>query len=215
MSPECPDGEKCTAYSTEPGYWNVDAAKCVPIIGTKQRGEVCTRYAENDDCDEGLFCMPETTPGDTGPGVCMEFCLHADDHADMCPDGFFCPAAGDTVLYLCYQKCHPLLQDCPHDWACYYYRHDVFLCSLAAGAGNDGDECGGGWNCVPGLDCVPAEDLWGCEDNYGCCTPLCDLDAGDPHALCDIANGEACQPWYEPGAAPPGLQNVGYCGLPP
>ena len=35
---DCPEGEKCTAYVTTPGYCCVDANKCVPIIGDGQLG---------------------------------------------------------------------------------------------------------------------------------------------------------------------------------
>ena len=45
---------------------------------------------------------------------------------------------------------------------------------------------------------------------FGCCLPYCDLDLPN---TCP-GQGLQCVPWYEPGEAPPGLEDVGVCHLP-
>jgi hypothetical protein len=212
MLQDCRESEKCTAYSTEPGYCCVDANKCVPIIGDKKRDEPCTRLEDNDDCDKGFFCLPETTSGDTGPGTCWQFC--SDELPDLCPDGFFCPLYGDGTLPLCYQECNPLLQDCPESTDC-YDEQGVFVCRPWHGDADDGDECHWSPECLPGLVCVHKNSTSDCEANYRCCTPICDLAATDPDAPCDVAGGEACYTYWQYGPPPAGFENVGHCILPP
>jgi hypothetical protein len=43
----------------------------------------------------------------------------------------------------------------------------------------------------------------------GCCAPFCDLSSPDCPGV-----GQTCLPWFEPGMAQPGLENVGVCGIP-
>jgi hypothetical protein len=207
---DCPNpDEKCTAYVSEPGGCCVDANKCVPIIGNKQVGDLCTRTEDNDDCDKGLFCWTKRT-GDTGAGVCWEFCVP--EAPDQClGDGGTCMSLNDGALPLCMTECNPLTQDCTADRGC-YPAFDTFVCARPAhdeGMGNDGDQCGVVPGCKPGLVCVDTSVLDGCASG-ACCTPFCDLTDPDP-----CATPEECTPWFNEGEAPPGLEDLGACTIPP
>jgi hypothetical protein len=202
--------EKCTAYLLEPGGCCVDANKCVPIIGHKRGGELCTRTEMNDDCDKGFFCMTRNS-AHTGEGVCFEFCVPDSDGQCM-ETGGECSNFNGGVLPLCILKCDPLLQDCPQNLGCYGdHELDVFIClhpGYEEGSGRDGDECPHLMSCEPGLVCVDPPWVVGCSDP--CCTPLCDLSEPDP-----CMPPEECLAWFEPGEAPPGLEDVGACMIPP
>jgi hypothetical protein len=207
---DCPnEDEKCTAYVTEPGYCCVDANKCVPVIGDKQFGDPCTRSEDNDDCDKGYFCMTKTS-GDTGDGVCYEFCIP--NTPDQCLDGGgTCIPFNDGVLPMCQTTCDPLVQDCPPEMGC-YAAYDNFVCARPGvddGKGNDGDDCYTIQSCLPGNVCVGAGSLEGCTGDR-CCTPICDLSMADP-----CTAPETCTAWFEEGSAPPGLEDVGVCVIPP
>jgi hypothetical protein len=208
---DCPlEDEKCTAYATEEGFCCVDANKCVPIIGDKGFGETCERTQENDDCAKGFFCMPETSGG-TGAGVCLEFCVPY--APEQCVFGGVCVPFNDGVLPLCETECDPLLQDCPQGWGC-YPAYDKFICAKPApvdGTGSDGADCFEFQSCLPGLVCVVDDSTAGCTSN-ACCTPFCDVTG--PATQCSEPT-EECVPWFEPGQAPEGYEDVGACVIPP
>lgn len=208
---DCPEGEKCTGYVVQDGYCCVDANKCVPVIGTLQLGDPCTRTADNDDCDVGLFCMTKTS-GSTGEGVCLAFCDagEQDCHEDGLPDAK-CVAFNDGTLPLCQDDCDPVTQDCGGSLGCYGVGDQGFVCSLPGfedGLGNDGDMCYTVQSCKPGLGCTAAEVLDGCDASR-CCTPYCDLSEPDT-----CLAPEACVPYFEANTAPPGYENVGLCAIP-
>jgi len=211
MKQNCPDGEKCTAYAREPELGYADAYKCVPIIGDIGFGKPCSRSAENDDCRKWLFCMAENSGG-TGPGTCLEFCRDAGGYG-VCEYGGQCFAMGESVIPLCWVECDPLAPDCiPDDEACYFVPHwGRFICVRTdhpPGEGADGDACPTIHACEPGLICFDGSLQNGCTAER-CCTPVCEV--GNDAVCTDPA--ESCVPWYVPGAAPPGLEDVGYCGV--
>lgn len=208
---DCPDGEKCTGYVVEVGSCCVDSNKCVPVIGSAQLGDPCTRTADNDDCDVGLFCMTKTS-GSTGEGVCLAFCDVAtqDCSEDGLPDAE-CISFNDGTLPLCQDDCDPLSQDCDNNMGCYGVGDQGFVCSMPGyedGLGSDGDMCYTVQSCKPGLGCTAADVLDGCAAAR-CCTPYCDLSEPDP-----CTAPEQCVPYYEPGSAPPNYENVGLCAIP-
>ncbi|MFV8753701.1 hypothetical protein ACNOYE_24365 [Nannocystaceae bacterium ST9] len=208
---DCPEGEKCTGYVVEQGYCCVDANKCVPVIGDKQIGDPCTRSADNDDCDVGLFCMTKTS-GSTGEGVCLAFCDAGtqDCGEDGLPDAT-CVSFNDGVLPLCQDDCDPLVQDCDGVLGCYGVGTQGFVCSLPGydeGLGNDGDMCFTIQSCKPGLQCTATEVLDGCSAAR-CCSPFCDLGEADP-----CLAPEACVAYFDAGTAPPGYETVGLCVIP-
>jgi hypothetical protein len=207
---DCPVvDEKCTAYVTEPGDCCVDRNECVPIIGNKMVGETCERTEVNDDCAKGLFCA-RSPSGSTGDGVCLEFCVP--NLPGDCEFGGVCVPLNDGVMPLCLAECDPLLQDCPLPMGC-YPAGDKFVCAMPEpmdGAGSDGDLCDRLQGCLPGLVCV-GNATAGCPVD-ACCTSLCDVTG--PDTQCPEPT-EECVPWFEPGQAPEGLEDVGACMFPP
>jgi hypothetical protein len=80
--------------------------------------------------------------------------------------------------------------------------------------GAAGDPCAFINVCAPGLFCADASAVPGCASDR-CCAPLCDTFDPDASESCDASlPGTECVPWYEPGQAPPGYENVGACIAP-
>ncbi|MCX4245871.1 hypothetical protein [Paraliomyxa miuraensis] len=201
---DCPKGEKCTSYVATPGQETVDATKCVPIIGDDLWGEACERFEDNDTCAPGYFCMTDVS-GHTGMGTCLEYC----SVEVPCENGGECFPFNDGVLPVCEVLCDPILQDCPAGQGC-YAAFDNFVCAMPgapAGQGGDGDPCYTIQSCDPGLICRGGTA--GCPMDGACCTPVCEL-SGPPDQCTDPA--EDCVPALDD--PPPGLQDVGYCGVP-
>jgi len=200
---DCPEDEKCTSYVQTPGQETVDATKCVPIIGDDLWGEPCDRMEDNDTCAAGYFCMTDVS-GHTGVGTCLEYC----SPGTPCEFGGDCFAFNDGVLPVCEVTCDPILQDCPMGQGC-YAAFDNFVCALPGapdGLGNDGDPCNTVQSCNPGLICRGGTA--GCGDG-ACCTPVCEISG--PAEQCVDASEECIQALDDP---PPGLGDVGYCGIP-
>ncbi len=200
---DCPKGEKCTSYVQTPGQETVDATKCVPILGDDLWGEPCERFEDNDTCAAGFFCMTDVS-GHTGMGTCLEYC----SPGIPCEFGGECFAFNDGVLPVCEVTCDPLLQDCPPGQGC-YAAFDNFVCAQPGapeGLGNDGDPCNTIQSCNPGLIC--RSGTAGCPMDGACCTPVCEIGGPD---ICPDPSEECVQALDDP---PPGLMNVGYCGVP-
>lgn len=201
---DCPKGEKCTSYVATPGQATVDATKCVPIIGDDLWGEPCERMEDNDTCAAGYFCMTDVS-GHTGTGSCLEYC----SPGVPCEHGGECFAFNDGALPVCEVTCDPILQDCPAGQGC-YAAFDAFVCAQPGapeGQGGDGDPCNTIQSCNPGLICRTGTA--GCPMDGACCTPVCEL-SGPPDQCVDVAE-ECVQALDDP---PPGLQDVGFCGIP-
>jgi hypothetical protein len=210
---DCPVGEKCNAWdSSGGGSWDGNA--CFPIdpdpVGV---GETCTVQGSEtsgiDNCELGAMCW--NVDNMTNEGTCVALCTGTP--ADpVCAAGTTCAITNGGVLTLCLPGCDPLLQDCDPGQACYPVGEDFTCAPDASGAaGIDGDGCEFINVCDPGLMCVFAGAVEGCFGFAGCCTPFCDVSmGGDP---CP-ALSEECVPFYEPGLAPPGLEDVGVCSIP-
>ncbi|RMG98163.1 MAG: ribulose phosphate epimerase [Deltaproteobacteria bacterium] len=218
VAQDCPEGEKCTAYSTDgdgppAAPWN--ANKCVPVMGMGQAGDSCDieggKYTGVDDCDVGLICLQ--TDDDGKGGACVAFC----EPGMTCEDpNAECAVYNDGSLPICLVTCDPLLQDCPQGQGCYAAAGGgAFICfkfSGMAGEGLQGDECNYVNACSPGTACLAPESVSGCGAQGGCCSPYCDLT--DPNADAGCQQGEMCVSWFEMGMAPPGLEDVGVCAIP-
>ena len=201
---DCPRGQKCSSYVSTPGGQTVDATHCVDVMGDDQWGEPCERFEGNDTCAPGFFCMTDVS-GNTGAGICLEYC----EIDQPCEYGGECFAFNDGALPLCEVECHPLYPDCPPEQGC-YAAFDSFVCAtpgVSDGGGADGDSCATIQACQPGLLCKTGTA--GCIGETGCCTPVCDLTDGD--AGCTEAE-ESCLPALDD--PPPGLEDAGYCGIP-
>ena len=201
---DCPRGQKCTSYVATPGSNTVDSTKCVEVIGDDQWGESCERMEDNDSCAAGFFCMTDVS-GNTGEGRCLEYC----EINQPCEFGGECFAFNDGALPVCEVTCDPLAPSCPSGQGC-YAAFDNFVCAIPGapdGQGNDGDPCNTIQSCNPGLVCRGGTA--GCAAEAACCTPFCDMSEGD--AGCTEPDESCIQALEEP---PPGLEEVGYCGIP-
>jgi hypothetical protein len=199
---DCPEGEKCVPYASSGDAW--DANKCVPVTGEQLTGEPCTYggvFEATDDCDATGICLDRD--GDT-LGTCHAFCPGTADDP-QCPDNQLCEISNEGSATLCVEQCSPLLQDCEPPTACYW---DVsgFHC-LPGGEVPIGEPCGAANDCPPGNQCVEGSLLPSCAGE-ACCTGFCEL--GLDENLCLIP-GSACVPFFEEGAAPEGLEQVGLC----
>jgi hypothetical protein len=177
-------------------------------------GEPCdvegSGVSGTDSCELGAMCWdvdPETLEG-----VCVAFCVGSADNP-VCEDAnTSCAINGDGVLALCLPSCDPLLQDCGEGQLCAPVA-DAFSCvpDASGDMGAPGDPCEFINVCDPGMFCASTELVPGCDGaGAGCCTAFCDLGEAPPACL----PGQECTPWYEPGNAPPGHEDLGACALP-
>jgi hypothetical protein len=213
---ECPRGEKCMPWANDgSGSWN--ATRCSPLDPNPgQVGDPCTVEGSGvsgiDDCAQYSMCW-DVDPR-TNEGVCAGFCMGSRANP-TCPDGLTCVISSGPLI-LCLAKCDPLLQDCAEGDGCYAID-GVFECSMDASGddGDVGDACVFRSDCDPGTACSAAALVPGCA-SASCCAPFCDASESDASSVCDEAvPGTQCEPWYEMGRAPPGLDDVGLCTAPP
>jgi hypothetical protein len=205
---DCPEGEKCVAYSSDGDTW--DANHCVPILGDQAAGEPCTYdgWVEGtDDCDGTSSCL---TINADGKDFCRPFCAGVAD-APECPPSTSCIIINDGSIALCFANCDPIVQDCPGDEACQWAFNGGFFFCFPTGAAANGEPCEYFAECAAGLYCVDTTVVPDCA-GPSCCTEFCDLALGD--AQC-AAPGTACISFYSPGTAPAGYEDVGVCILPP
>ncbi len=214
---DCPDGQKCTGYDSD-GDSAWDTTKCVDVMGSGQHGDACTAEGGAsgvDDCAEGVMCW---NLDEEGVGTCVELCTGTPENPMCGPPGTTCVITNEGSLNLCLPSCDPLVQDCQGAEVCIGDPNsDGFVCVLDASGGMapEGTPCEFANVCNPGLMCVnpeffPSQD---CQGSIGCCAPFCDLtDAGACDGL-SVANAE-CVSYYDPEPAPPGLENIGVCGVP-
>ncbi|MCB9568990.1 MAG: hypothetical protein H6710_17535 [Myxococcales bacterium] len=211
---DCPPCQKCTAWS-DMAEWGAawDELRCVPLVPSpKQAFEPCTvqgPFASGlDDCDEGLFCWDVDQDS---VGYCIAFCAGSFD-APECPYPGHC--LSNQLFTICHPLCEPLLQDCPDNDSCLPLDGGEWVClpdGSAPGEGKEGDPCESVNYCDPGLICAEPALVPGCQA-LGCCATICDLDQPNTCPLKD--QGAECVPFYAMGEAPPGKENVGFCGLP-
>jgi hypothetical protein len=213
---DCPEGEKCMPWASN-GRPSWNATRCTPLDpNPKQPGDECTVQGSDssgiDDCALGSMCF--AVDPETNMGNCVAFC-EGSANSPVCEDSSqSCNISNDGVLILCLTTCDPLLQNCPSaGWphGCYAVE-DQFLCwpDYSYEAGAYGDACQYFNACDIGLFCVIPEAVPGCNAQY-CCSQFCALD--EPEACPDVAMGQSCLPWYAEGAAPPGAENIGFCGV--
>ena len=215
---DCPEGEKCMPWANDgSNAWN--ATKCSPLdMNPKGLGDECNGGGVSgvDNCDKGSMCY--YVDPETNLGVCVPFCVGSAEDPSCKSLDEQCSVSNNGVLILCRRKCNPLLQDCEGNAACLPAAgSDQFVCIVDASGdtGAAGDPCMYLNACDPGLFCAGADFIPECQAT-GCCTEFCDLSDPNKDATCSLADkGVTCQPYYEPGNEPPGLENVGACILPP
>ena len=218
---DCPRGEKCMPWGNA-GDDDWTGTRCHPVVEAPAGvGETCHVQgwptSGLDDCDFGSMCW--NLDDDTLEGTCSPFCV-GDESNPRCEDPRWeCPISSNGALLLCVFVCDPIAQDCPAGQACYPLQDDWACVVDASGAaGAYGDACAFINVCDPGLICLDSSTVPSglpCEGEPGCCTEVCDLDdpLGDQQCA-GAGGGQTCQAWYEEGAAPPGLEDVGACALP-
>lgn len=214
---DCPQGEKCTFYSNDGGPgWN--ASMCVPLAADPAlAGDACeaegTAVSGFDNCETGSLCWVLDT--ETLQGHCVPFCVGAPSDPTCDDPGRVCSIGGDSIPTFCLERCNPLDPDaCFPGVGCYPDIYSDAICRQDASGPDAGaafDSCSFINDCDPGLHCQPSEAVGACldGDEPSCCTPWCDLEASD------CPDPTTCVPSYEPGAAPQGWENVGFCGQDP
>ena len=213
---DCPNGQKCNPWSNDgSGDWTGN--KCVEILPNAGKpGDPCIVEggiaSGHDSCDKAAMCW--NVDPDTFAGTCVALCTGSPDAPQCDPPGTTCVIAKSGLLSLCLPPCDPLLQDCPPLDVCVPTEPDgTFACFLdqSGDAGPLNGSCLDFNTCDPGLACVDPSLASECDPMAsGCCLPFCDL----MNPVC-TNQGATCLPWYEPGTAPQGLENVGLCGLMP
>ena len=190
----CPPGYKCLP--------SLDAAshdrRCTPIVEDPgSPGDPCyvaDDPAVGDSC--GIQSMCWNIDDVTRIGYCVSFC-------GWCGPRETCIEVG--TFELCFDKCHPLAQDCPLGQGC-YPDAGTFVCApdLSGDLGAAGDPCNAVYACDRGNACVVPTLTPGCEGEY-CCSALCEV--GDPSGCLEA---QECLPVpLDTGAGP----EVGICGV--
>jgi hypothetical protein len=212
---DCPAGEKCMPYSGD-GDFSWESLKCTPVMENPgQTGDPCTVEGSGvsgiDSCDVGHMCW--NTDPDTGEGTCVRFCSGSPDAPTCDVPNAQCTIVNEGVLILCLPSCDPLIQNCMGGDLCIPNDTGNFICVLDASGeeGQEFDPCEYANACDPGLYCFNSPYASECSpDSAGCCLPFCDMTAANN---CNGA-GADCLAFYEEGTAPPGYENVGFCGIP-
>lgn len=211
---DCPDGEKCNAWSDDGGgAWN--ALGCFPVDPAPgQPGDPCTVEGGGtsgiDSCDVGSMCWDVEEDSDNG--TCVAMCEGSAVEPTCSVPETSCVISNGGILNLCLPNCDLLLQDCPNEGEACYVVGENAVCAPDASddGGGAGDECAFINACDPGLTCI-VPDAYGPGCNpvaTACCSPWCDLDAPAP---CPEL-GQTCLPFFEEDP-PPGLENLGVCGV--
>lgn len=196
-----------TACASEPVPASTDASSDSGAAVTGSTTHATTHAASTSPSSTSVDPSASTS---TGPTT-------ADDtHGTTNPD----PSADDLPVPDLptgpQPSCHPLEPDCSEPEACYPID-GLWQCAPDASGelGAYGDPCEADDACDPGLACLPTNALppgLPCEDAAGCCTVLCDFSDPDASLGCpSAAEGQLCLPWYPPGEAPPGYDDVGVC----
>lgn len=210
---DCPDGQKCNAWSSD-GDASWDATACFPIDPNPDPiGSPCTTEGGGvsgvDSCEKGAMCWG--IDSQTGEGTCVGLCTCSPDQPICTTPNTTCVITNDGVLNLCLPVCDPLdPQACGDAEVCLNNPLDgkFFICIIDASGdeGQTGDPCQFANACDPAHACLSPEVFPGCDMlEPGCCVPYCDLDAPD------CPQGTSCTAFYDEGMAPTCFEDVGLC----
>lgn len=188
--------------------WN--ALRCVPVVSDPDGvGEACTVEGSGvsgiDSCDAHSMCF---RVDENLEGECYPQCVGSENNPQCNQPDYSCSIGGEGVLTLCFPTCNPLLGDCEPGESCVPLDTSFTCAPDASGpdAGAAGDPCEFLNACNPGLLCFNTAAVGTCPPgSAGCCTPVCDVAADD------CPNPQSCTPWFEPGTAPFGQEDVGVC----
>lgn len=220
---DCPNGEKCTAYGPT-GTYIPQGIKCVPLPDNpKGHNEPCSVGSEglgDDNCSTGSVCLDLDYDGS---GFCLPYCTGDPDNP-ICEDDRTCVKLFFGYQFgNCFRQCDPLVQDCAPGEGCYMDATTVgntgFVCLpvVQEGIGKGfGEGCIGWSSCQPGYACVFDKFVPDCKFGL-CCSSWCDTSEADPCAQFEqmgMPDSLECIAWYQGVTPPPGLENVGICGIP-
>jgi hypothetical protein len=206
---DCAKGEKCMPWANDGGvHWN--ATRCSPIEqNTAMPGGECVVEGSGvsgiDNCELGSMCL--FVDPETNTGICVANCLGSEANP-FCeyPDDT-CSIDFDDTMINCLPACNPVQPECAAG-GCYATSDDLFACAPTIGMGAPpGEACEYRWDCAPGTACIGADRVPGCVD-ASCCAAFCDVTTPEP-----CGDGLVCDPWYDEGQEPPGLELVGVCVL--
>ncbi len=217
---DCPDAQKC--MPTLSGGTVLDATACVDIDEDPGGvGDPCERDWDTgvDDCGGGLMCWD--IDSENG-GFCAPFCTGTPE-VPVCDADLGCLQFPPTFAEapVCLQFCDPVVPAaCGSSLSCLPSHPECtppgcfpmqapssFFClnQTENTVNQPGFPCDGNGLCRDDMLCAPHDQVPDCTgDDPGCCTPLCDLNAPD------CAQG-TCEPVFQDGAAPSGLEHVGAC----
>ncbi len=209
----CPEGEKCMPWANDGGSsWN--ATRCTPI-DTNPAGlyELCTVEGSGvsgiDSCELGMMCW--NVDAETLVGTCIGLCTGSTNAPTCVDESAHCNINGEGILALCLPSCDPIGEEpCPDGEGCYPTNYGFACIPDASGPKMGGlfEPCEFVNACDPTLFCASPDFVGACEPGSGgCCTPYCDLS--NP----ECPDPTSCVPFYEKGTTPPGLEDVGICGV--
>lgn len=215
---DCPQDQKCTAWNEDGGIFP-NGTRCVPVdpnpVGPGDDCVVPGQFGDGiDNCDKGSLCLDLENQG---KATCVAYCTGSMDDP-MCPKPTDrCSFLFEPTVPVCFTGCDPLIQNCPSGETCVPNEAALgapyFVCMPRVYPdipGKYGDSCYALSGCDPGNLCIFAENLPMCKTVY-CCSVWCDLTAVEPCNQFDPTL--SCVPWFEPGGATPGYENVGICGI--
>lgn len=212
---DCAAGLKCTPYANSPnGSWN--DSMCTKVVANPDKiGESCSAIGSissgKDTCEADSMCFNIPFGGLDG-GDCVAFC-NGTPQKPTCDDpAMSCMINNGGFLSLCVPKCDPLLVDCAVGDVCIpNSAQGDFVCIFDASKGaGQGASCSGPNSCAPGFICITGTYVQNCVKN-ACCTDVCDTDLAN---TCAGMPTVTCRPFFSPGKAKPGYEDVGFCGLP-
>lgn len=207
---DCPEGQKCTPYLTDPDavVKFPDSTKCAPLPREPAAlGELCLMEGDEllDNCDRGLLCVLPSV----GEKFCMKACSASQGRLFCAEPGYEC--AVYSVYAVCLPECHPLIpppyKPCDSEHVC-VPSDGVFACvpDKSGAGGQLYQGCNNIGSCKSGLACVNSSLSTNCNKNSpSCCLSFCDLS----NPSCDDP-AEVCQAYFSK-PAPPGFANLGLC----
>lgn len=216
LAQDCREGQKCVPW-VEGGGGSWNATKCVDVTGHQSPGEACTAPSGGqtgiDDCEAGAICWDVDT---MNIGTCYAQCTGTEEDP-QCPPGRECHSCCDNIIFLCYETCEALLQDCdddaalcvPEPWSgsSYCYRDTSPIEGVANDPCNYHDDCEPGFYCTESATASKACP----QDFLSCCQPFCEYPGGP----CPNPD-QQCRQFYDPDLLdlPPGAEKLGICAIP-
>ena len=186
----CMDGVLCSQ-----GVQACQNGRCVDRDGCScedgcddDTGDDALACCTNNDCEDGLKCVPDETSDQPGCGFCQDICTSDED----CKDGKKCMEDGT-----CGYACEPIIPctetvDCPEGQWCAPSKVCEFGCGTDEDCIFEGDDT---WMVCRNFECVQA-----CATQDDCCGVPGDDGSGNPNGECqtdeECDEGCICEDFY-------------------